>query len=130
MAEPTLATGRRKRSVASVRLKPGKGMWTVNGRELREYVRGRQMLIDHIFTPYRVTETLGKFDVVCRTSGGGITGQAGAMRLALSRALIKLDETLRQPLKEAGMLTRDARIVERKKYGMVKARKRFQYSKR
>ena len=87
-------------------------------------------MINHIFTPYRVTDTEGKFDIECSTRGGGISGQAGAMRLALARALIKFDPTLRATLKDAGLLTRDPRVVERKKYGMVKARKRFQYSKR
>ncbi|MBD3217335.1 MAG: 30S ribosomal protein S9 [candidate division Zixibacteria bacterium] len=130
MEEQIIATGRRKTAVATVRLKPGSGKWNVNGRELRDYIRNRQMLIDHIHEAYKVTETEGKFDVFCRTRGGGISGQAGAMRLALARALTKYDSTLRQPLKEAGLLTRDPREVERKKYGMVKARKRFQYSKR
>ena len=130
MADPIIATGRRKRAVASIRLKPGSGKWTVNGREIIEYLNNRQILVDHVYGPYKLTENLGKFDVFCRTSGGGISGQAGAMRLALARALSKFDEALRKPLKEAGFLTRDARIVERKKYGMVKARKRFQYSKR
>jgi small subunit ribosomal protein S9 len=130
MAEQVLASGRRKCAVASVRLKPGSGKWTVNGRELFEYVNRRKLMIDHIFAPYRVTDTEGKFDIECSTRGGGITGQAGAMRLALARALIKFDPIFRGPLKEAGLLTRDPRIVERKKYGMVKARKRFQYSKR
>ena len=130
MAEQVLASGRRKCAVASVRLKPGNGKWTVNGRELFEYVNRRKLMVDHIFAPYRVTDTEGKFDIECSTRGGGITGQAGAMRLALARALIKFDPTFRGPLKEAGLLTRDPRVVERKKYGMVKARKRFQYSKR
>lgn len=130
MAEQVLASGRRKCAVASVRLKPGSGKWIVNGRELLEYVNRRKLMIDHIFAPYRVTDTEGKFDIECSTRGGGITGQAGAMRLALARALIKFDPTFRGPLKDAGLLTRDPRIVERKKYGMVKARKRFQYSKR
>jgi len=130
MAEPIIATGRRKRAVATVRLYPGNGNWSVNGKSLHEHVRGRQLLVDHVFKPYRVAEMMGKFDVKCRAKGGGISGQAGAMRLALARALVKYDEALRGSLKEAGLLTRDARIVERKKYGMVKARKRFQYSKR
>jgi small subunit ribosomal protein S9 len=124
MEEQIIATGRRKAAVATVRIKPGKGKWTVNGKDLKEYV------LEHIFRPYEVTDTKGRFDVFCRTRGGGISGQAGAMRLALARALTKFDASLRQPLKEAGLLTRDAREVERKKYGMVKARKRFQYSKR
>jgi small subunit ribosomal protein S9 len=130
MADQVLASGRRKCAVASVRLKPGSGKWVVNGCDLNDYVNGRKLLINHIFTPYHVTDTEGKFDIECHTRGGGISGQAGAMRLALARALIKFDPTLRGILKDAGLLTRDPRIVERKKYGMVKARKRFQYSKR
>jgi len=130
MADQVLASGGRKNAVASVRLKPGSGKWVVNGRQLKEYVNGRMLLINHIYAPYRVTDTEGKFDIECHARGGGISGQAGAMRLALARALIKFDPTLRGTLKDAGFLTRDSRIVERKKYGMVKARKRFQYSKR
>jgi small subunit ribosomal protein S9 len=130
MEEQVIATGRRKAAVATVRIKPGKGKWMVNGQDLNEYIRGRKLLLEHIFRPYEVTDTKGRFDVFCRARGGGITGQAGAMRLALARALTKFDNSFRQPLKEAGLLTRDPRQVERKKYGLVKARKRFQYSKR
>jgi len=130
MADQVIASGRRKCAVATVRIKPGNGKWIVNGQKLREYVHGRQILVDHIFAPYKATETQGKFDVQCSTRGGGISGQAGAMRLALARALSKFDFAYRAPLKDAGLLTRDPRVVERKKYGMVKARKRFQYSKR
>lgn len=130
MAEEILATGRRKSAVATVRLKTGSGSWKVNGRDLIDYVSGRQLLVNHVIAPFQATETEGKFDVICRAKGGGPSGQAGAMRLALARALVKYDQALRQPLKEAGYLTRDPRVVERKKYGLVKARKRFQYSKR
>jgi len=93
-----LTIGRRKEAVASIRIKPGSGKWTVNGVELSRYVRGRRILIDHIYAPYLVTETMGKFDVFCKARGGGISGEAGAMRLALARALSKFDPAYRQPL--------------------------------
>jgi small subunit ribosomal protein S9 len=123
------ATGRRKEAVVRLWLTPGDPTCTINGKEMRQYVE-RQLLANHIRTPLDVTGTVGKVGFKCRAKGGGKTGQAGAVRLALARALIKMDETLRKPLKSAGLLTRDAREVERKKYGLVKARKRFQFSKR
>ena len=103
--------------------------FTVNGKPLSEYLC-RETLVMVVEQPLRLVDMLGKLDIVCRTSGGGLSGQAGAIRLGLSRALTKLDPSWRSRLKRAGFLTRDARKVERKKYGLVKARKRFQYSKR
>ena len=130
MAEERIqASGRRKNAVASVWMSPGKGRFTVNGRSLMPYLM-RQSLVTHATEPFKVTETLGKVDVMCKTRGGGLSGQAGAIRLALARALLKLNPEYRKQLKSSGMLTRDSRMVERKKYGMVKARKRFQFSKR
>lgn len=127
--EKIQATGRRKNAVASVWMTPGKGRFNVNGRSLFPYLT-RQALVVHATEPFKVTETQGKVDVICKASGGGLSGQAGAIRLALARALLKLNPDYRRSLKSAGMLTRDSRMVERKKYGMVKARKRFQFSKR
>lgn len=123
------ATGRRKAATARVALKPGKGQFIVNGRPILNYLT-RETLVDHATEPLKLTETAGRVDVVCSTRGGGLSGQAGAVRLAVSRALCKLDFGFRQPLRKAGFLRRDARVVERKKYGQPKARKRFQYSKR
>jgi len=123
------ATGRRKAAVASLWLTPGDPACRINGVELRQYVQ-RQILANHVQTPLEITGTVGKVGFKCKARGGGKAGQAGAVRLALARALCKMDATLRPPLKKAGLLTRDAREVERKKYGMVKARKRFQFSKR
>ena len=123
------ATGRRKAAVASLWLTPGDPACKINGIDFKTYME-RQLLSNHVQTPLEVTGTVGKVGFKCKAQGGGKKGQAGAVRLALARALMKMDETLRKPLKEAGLLTRDAREVERKKYGMVKARKRFQFSKR
>jgi small subunit ribosomal protein S9 len=123
------ATGRRKAAVACLRLTPGNPECLINGKEMRTYIE-RQLLANHISMPFDATGTSGKVGFKCRVKGGGKSGQAGAVRLALARALCKMDETLRKPLKEAGYLTRDSRVVERKKYGMPKARKRFQFSKR
>ncbi len=124
-----VAVGRRKESSARVRIKPGVGKITINGREMREYL-GRDVLVMMAKQPFDVTETMSKFDVRIRCTGGGKTGQAGAIRLGIARALIEHDENLRGVLKKAGLLTRDAREVERKKYGQPGARKRFQFSKR
>jgi small subunit ribosomal protein S9 len=124
-----IATGRRKTAVASARIKPGKGVFTINGLQLLEYL-DRETLVDLARAPLAATELLGRLDVICKASGGGVTGQAGAVRLALSRALCQFNPDLRPTLRKAGMLARDAREVERKKYGRPKARKRFQYSKR
>lgn len=125
----TVTVGRRKEASARVRLKPGTGVFTVNGKPLKEYMC-RETLEMVALQPFVVTETSGKFDIRARCSGGGISGQAGALRLGVARALVKLDETHQSTLRKNGMLTRDAREVERKKYGQPGARKRFQFSKR
>ncbi len=123
------AIGRRKTSVARVYLTPGSGKWDVNGRTLGDFFP-RRSLVQHIQQSFAVTDTLGAFDVKARMQGGGQTGQAGALRLAIARALVKADETHRRKLREHGLLTRDPRAVERKKPGRPGARKRFQFSKR
>jgi small subunit ribosomal protein S9 len=123
------AVGRRKTAVARVYLTPGSGKWDINGRTLGDYFP-RRSLVQHIQEPFAVTDTLGAFDVRARVEGGGLTGQAGALRLAVARALVGADETHRRKLREQGMLTRDPRAVERKKPGRPGARKRFQFSKR
>lgn len=128
-AEGYWATGRRKESTARVGIKDGTGKFTVNGLTLADYLC-RETLVMVVEQPLRLVDMVGKLDVNCRASGGGLSGQAGAILLGLARALIQLDESWRGRLKKAGFLTRDARKVERKKYGLVKARKRFQYSKR
>ncbi|MEW5994205.1 MAG: 30S ribosomal protein S9 [Candidatus Zixiibacteriota bacterium] len=128
-AETFAATGRRKEAVARAVLTPGEGKFTVNGRDVADYLR-RETLVADARRPLTVTETLGTLDVRCNASGGGPSGQAGAIRLAVSQALVLMNPELRQPLRRAGLLTRDPREVERKKYGQPKARKRFQYSKR
>ena len=122
-------TGRRKNAVARVRLVPGTGKVTVNGREAMDYF-GRQALIDTFMEPFKVTDTEGHFDVIARLNGGGISGQAGALRHGISRALCEADPENRGALKAAGFLTRDPRMTERKKYGLKKARKASQFSKR
>jgi len=127
---PANATGRRKEAIARVRLVPGTGRWTVNGRTLEGYFPNKvhQQLVNE---PFKTTEQEGRYDVVARLSGGGTTGQAGALRLGIARALNEIDtEAFRPSLKKAGFLTRDARIKERKKAGLKKARKAPQYSKR
>lgn len=124
-----IATGRRKSSVARVRLMPGKGQMLINGEEVLDYFK-RETLKMVIEQPFEVTETKGKFDVIATINGGGLTGQAGALRLGISRALLAWNAEVRGELKSAGFLTRDSREVERKKYGQPKARKRFQFSKR
>lgn len=123
------ATGRRKESVARVNMKVGGGVLTINDKSAEDYLK-RGVLVDVIHQPMKETDTVGKLDIVCRVNGGGSSGQAGAIRLAISRAIAKLDPDLRLILRKKGYLTRDARVVERKKYGQPKARKRFQYSKR
>ena len=122
-------TGRRKESVARVRLMPGAGKHTINDRVPGEYLR-RETLVQAAFQALTLTNTAGKINVVARVSGGGLTGQSGAIRLAVARALARDDESLRGVLGRAGMLTRDPRMKERKKYGQPGARKRFQFSKR
>ena len=123
------AIGRRKVGLARVYLTPGSGKWNVNGRTLGDYFP-RPSLVSHIQQPFVATDTLGAFDVKGICSGGGNTGQAGALRLAIARALVKADERHRKKLRENGLLTRDPRVVERKKPGRAGARKRFQFSKR
>lgn len=122
-------TGRRKTSVARVRLMPGTGIVTVNGRPAADYF-GRQTLVSFIQMPFKATDTLGRFDVVAKIHGGGLSGQAGALRHGIARALLEAGEEYRGELKRAGYLRRDPRMVERKKYGLKKARKRPQFSKR
>ena len=124
-----LGTGRRKTSVARVRLSSGTGKITINGRPLEKYfmVESQVGLVNQ---PFQVTESVGKFDVKVNVSGGGPTGQAGAVRHGIARALLEADLNLRPSLKSAGLLTRDPRMKERKKYGQPGARARFQFSKR
>jgi small subunit ribosomal protein S9 len=121
--------GRRKEASARVRIRPGKGNVTVNGKPLREYLQ-RDVLVMVANQPFAVTDTKGKFDVRVRAQGGGLSGQAGAIRLGVARALVEYDEKYKPALRRAGLLTRDPRAVERKKYGQPGARKRFQFSKR
>lgn len=123
------AVGRRKTSTARVYLRPGKGDIIINKRALETYFPlewRRKSLVD----PFNVTETTGQFDVVVNAKGGGLTGQAEAIRLGIARALVDFNEEFRKPLRDAGYMTRDPRMVERKKYGQPKARKKFQFSKR
>lgn len=129
MAEQYYGTGRRKSSTARVFLRPGNGAITVNQRSLDEYF-GRETSRMVVRQPLELTETLDKFDVYVTVAGGGGTGQAGAIRHGITRALMEYDEELRAPLRKAGFVTRDARAVERKKVGLHKARKRPQFSKR
>jgi small subunit ribosomal protein S9 len=127
---PAAATGRRKQAVARVRIVPGTGTWTVNGRTLDSYFPNKlhQQVVNE---PFVTTQLEGRFDVIARIHGGGIAGQAGALRLGVARALNAVDvEANRPALKKAGLLTRDARVVERKKAGLKKARKASQFSKR
>lgn len=123
------ATGRRKESTASVRIKSGKGNFMINDRIAAQYLL-RDTLLRRAQEPLNVTESMGQYDIVCKASGGGLSGQAGAISLAIARALIKLNPDLQKKLRREGYLTRDPRAVERKKYGRPKARKKFQYSKR
>ncbi|MBQ9365409.1 MAG: 30S ribosomal protein S9 [Schwartzia sp.] len=130
MAQVTYyGTGRRKSSVARVRLVPGDGKVTVNGREMEDYF-GLKTLELIIRQPLELTEMTDKYDVIARVDGGGVSGQAGAIRHGISRALLELDKELRPALKKAGFLTRDSRKKERRKYGLKKARKASQFSKR
>jgi len=122
-------TGRRKKSVARVRLVPGDGKVTINDRSLDDYF-GLETLKVIVKQPLTVTDTAGKFDVICKVIGGGFTGQAGAVRHGIARALLKADEEFKAVLKKAGFLTRDPRMKERKKYGLKKARRAPQFSKR
>ena len=123
-------TGRRKSSVARVRVYPnGTGAITINGRDIDDYF-GLETLKLIVRQPMELTETVGAFDIVCTVAGGGVTGQAGAIRHGLSRALLQYNEETRPVLKKAGLLTRDPRMKERKKYGLKKARRAPQFSKR
>ena len=122
-------TGRRKSSTARVRLYPGTGSITINGQDIDKYF-GLETLKLIINQPFQVTETAGKFDIVANVRGGGFSGQAGAIRHGAARALLLADETFRAPLKKAGLLTRDPRMKERKKYGLKGARRAPQFSKR
>ncbi|MCY4399488.1 MAG: 30S ribosomal protein S9 [Gemmatimonadetes bacterium] len=127
--QPIQAVGRRKTSVARVFLRPGGGRWSINGRSVEDYFP-RPAHRARIEGPLQVADSEGEVDVVVRVNGGGLTGQADAIRMGIARALVVQDEDVRPALRESGMLTRDARKVERKKPGRPKARKRFQFSKR
>ena len=130
MAENVIHTiGRRKEARCRLYLSPGTGKWEVNGRTLGDYFP-RATLVSAIQQPFGATDTLGRYDVKAKVEGGGMTGQAGALRLAAARTLLIVDEANRRKLRDLGLLTRDARAVERKKPGRPKARKRFQFSKR
>lgn len=122
-------TGRRKKSIARVRVYVGSGSVVINGRTIDDYF-GLETLKLIVNQPFEVTETMGKFDVVCTAAGGGISGQAGAIRHGIAKALLQVDEAYRSPLKKAGFLTRDPREKERKKYGLKAARRAPQFSKR
>ena len=127
--EPILSLGRRKTAIARITLTEGTGEITVNGRESEEYF---PLTMQHfkLQQPFKLTETVGKYDVVATVGGGGITGQVDAVRLGISRALVKIDPEHKPKLKAEELMTRDPRAVERKKFGRKKARKRFQFSKR
>ena len=130
MAQVSYAgTGRRKDSVARVRLVPGNGKITINKRDVKDYIPFDNLIAD-MKQPLDVTETADNYDVIANVKGGGRTGQAGAIRHGISRALLEVDGDYRKVLKSAGLLTRDPRMVERKKYGLKKARKASQFSKR
>ena len=126
---PGAATGRRKQAVARVRIVPGTGEWTINGRTLEAYFPNKvhQQIVNE---PLKTLDVADRYDILVRVAGGGVSGQAGAVRLGIARALTQTDDDARPPLKRAGFLTRDARVKERKKYGLKKARKAPQYSKR
>src|SRR5689334_24764297 len=123
------AIGRRKEAVCRVFIKPGSGKWDVNGRTLGDFFP-RPSHVSSIQQPFVATDTLGRFDVKANVDGGGNTGQAGALRLAVARALVKIDEAHRRKLRDLGLLTREARAVEREKPGRLKGRQGFQFSKR
>jgi small subunit ribosomal protein S9 len=127
--QQTVALGRRKTSVARVILRPGSGNISINNRPLETYF-AVETLRNEILLPFTVTETAGKYDVLVNVAGGGLTGQAGAIKLSIARALVDIDSELKPKLRANDLLTRDPRMVERKKYGQKKARKRFQFSKR
>ena len=136
LAEPKIdkqgrayATGKRKNAVARVWIKPGSGRVTVNGRDIAVYF-ARPVLRMLMSQPFQACNRLNQYDVICSVVGGGLSGQAGAVRHGISRALTNFEPTLRPVLKKGGFLTRDSRVVERKKYGKAKARRSFQFSKR
>ena len=129
MANELYGTGRRKSSVARVRIVPGTGKITINDRDIDDYF-GLETLKGIVRQPLVLTENADKFDIVCRVAGGGVTGQAGAIRHGIARALLQADAELRPELKKAGFLTRDPRMKERKKYGLKGARRAPQFSKR
>ena len=130
MTETTFsATGRRKAAVARVVIRVGGGSFMINNKSPKDYLK-RDVLVDQINLPMIATDTQGKLDIMVQVKGGGLSGQAGAVRLGVSRALAQLDPDLQPILRKQGLLTRDPRCVERKKYGQPKARKRFQFSKR
>jgi small subunit ribosomal protein S9 len=127
---PLWAVGRRKTAIARVRVVPGEGRVIVNGKAVEEFFGGNERQKSAVLAPLRISKTLSGYDVFVSTVGGGITGQAEAIRLGISRALVEMDPKLRTPLRAKGFLTRDPRMVERKKPGQPKARKRYQHSKR
>jgi small subunit ribosomal protein S9 len=127
--QPRTIVGRRKNAVARVKLVDGSGKILVNEREFENYFP-EELHREDILKPFRITDTFGRYDARVRVAGGGTAGQAGAVRLGIARSLVTLDEDFRSSLRNAGLLTRDPRMVERKKYGQKKARKRFQFSKR
>ena len=124
-----VTVGRRKDARARVRMQPGTGKITVNGRSIDDYL-AREVLVMVAKQPFEITANVDRYDIRARCDGGGLSGQAGALRLGIARALAKMDERTKPALRKAGLLTRDARAVERKKYGQPGARKRFQFSKR
>jgi len=123
------ATGRRKTATANVQMFPGSGTITINGMPVLDYLK-RETLVMIVEKPLEVTDSVGSYDIVAKAKGGGLSGQAGAVRLGIARSLLAMNEDLRRPLRKAGLLTRDAREVERKKPGQPGARARFQFSKR
>lgn len=125
----TSAVGRRKTATARVLLSPGNGKYEINGKDAKDFLKN-EGLYDDMMIPFRVTDTLGSFDAKIIVRGGGATGQVGAIKLGISRALVKGNEDLKPALKKEDLMTRDPRMVERKKYGQPKARKKFQFSKR
>ena len=122
-------TGKRKNAIACVIIKPGKGEKTVNGKAMLDYLKSDVLVMD-VEKPLQMLSAAESYDIVARVRGGGLSGQAGAIRLGISRALSQMSEDNRKVLRKGGMLTRDSRIVERKKYGQAGARRRFQFSKR
>ncbi len=124
-----IGTGRRKNSIARIIMKPGKGTITINGRSFEDYIPSAAIRLD-VFQPLELTENQKTFDIQVTVTGGGINGQAGAIRLGIARALLQVNDDYRKPLKKAGLLTRDPRKIERKKYGLRKARRAPQFSKR